>query len=86
MKIYTDKPNVNTIATILQQTFSDEEDIHFVPKEYFDTLTPREKYRYIKTQHDYQVAYRTLLIQGVKTIDIPTTVTEKISVYPYENG
>jgi hypothetical protein len=65
MKIYADKEN--SLSNTLRQTFSDKNEMHFVPKEYFDTLNPQEKAGYIRTQKEYQTAYRTLIVHGVKT-------------------
>jgi hypothetical protein len=50
--------------------------MHFVPKDYFDTLNPQEKAGYVRTQKECEIAYRALLVHGVKMIDLPTTVTD----------
>jgi hypothetical protein len=40
-------------------------------------LTPQEKSKYITSQSNYQKKYRTILVSGIKSISIPTTVTDK---------
>jgi hypothetical protein len=60
----------------------------FIPKEYFDTLDQLQKKEIIRSQSDYQKLYRTILISGIRSIGIPTTVTqqnENLSIHEWLN-
>jgi hypothetical protein len=53
---------------------NDEHTTTFIPKDYFNTLSPQKKARIIRTQSEYLKKYRTVLISGIKSIHLPTTV------------
>jgi hypothetical protein len=76
LKIFAESENVSTLAHILSTTFNDPNETNFIPKEYFNTLEPTNKTRFIKTQYDYQRKHGTLLVRGIKSIDLPTKITE----------
>jgi hypothetical protein len=77
LKVFSDQSHVNTLSQKLRETFNDKHQNTFVSKEYFDTLDQSEKKEYIRSQSEYQQKYRTVLISGIRSIDIPTTATQQ---------
>jgi hypothetical protein len=77
LKVFADSVNVSSLSKLLRETFNDKNENTFVPKEYFDTLDQLQKKEYIGSQFEYQTLYRTVLITGIKSITIPTTVTQQ---------
>jgi hypothetical protein len=53
---------------------------NLISRDYFNTLQDHEKARIIESQITYQQTYRTLLIKGLKNIDIPTKITDSKNI------
>jgi hypothetical protein len=68
---------VSILSKILREKINDKQENMLVSKEYFDTLDQLQKKEYIGSQSDYQKLYRTVLVTGIRSIDIPTTVTQQ---------
>lgn len=77
LKIFCEQEHCNNLSRLLQTTFSNPDQSMFISKEYFNTLDPQQKSEYIESQYRYQTKYRSVLVRGVRTIDIPTIVTDK---------
>jgi hypothetical protein len=77
LKVFSDISHVNTLSKILRENFNNKDENTFVSKEYFDTLNQLEKKEYIRSQSDYQKLYRTVIVSGIRSIDIPTKVTQQ---------
>jgi hypothetical protein len=86
LKIFADESNLQTLSDLLRPSFIDPNKSHFLSKEYFNTLNPQEEYKYILSKSEYQKKYRTILVSGIRSISIPSTVTdnkEKLSVHEW---
>jgi hypothetical protein len=75
LKIFAEKENVTELSKSLQQHFNNPNQTRFTPKEYFDTLDPKQKAEYISSQYKYQRKYRTVIAKGIINARLPTTVT-----------
>jgi hypothetical protein len=54
LKIYTDRHNVTEVSKRFERTFNNIKDKSFISKEFFDSLEPMEKSKYIESQIEYQ--------------------------------
>jgi hypothetical protein len=75
LKIYAERENVSDLASILQNNFSDKNHTTFIPKEYFDSLNPQQKAKFIRSQYEYQRMYRSIIVKGIKNVHLPTTIS-----------
>jgi hypothetical protein len=73
LKIFTDLHNVNEVSKSFRQTFNKIQTKTFIDRDFFSSLDQVEKMKYIESQLAYQNKYRTLLIEGITNIKIPTT-------------
>jgi hypothetical protein len=62
------------VATIFRNTFKDKNRTTFIPKEYFDTLNPQQKAKFIRSQYEYQRMYRSILVKGIQNVHLPTKI------------
>jgi hypothetical protein len=76
LKIYSDRGNVNEISKVFQQHFNNPNHTRFIPKEYFDTLDPKQKAEYIESQYKYQRKYRSVIVKGIRNVHLPTVITD----------
>jgi hypothetical protein len=74
LKIYADRENVQQLSTLFRNQFKNELQIIFIPKEYFDTLNPQQKAKFIKSQFEYQRMYRSTIVKGIRNVNLPANV------------
>jgi hypothetical protein len=76
LKIYTKPEDATKVTKIFESTFKRSNSPTFIRKDYFNSLEHNEKLKFIDSQTNYQQQHRTLLIRGIRTLEIPTKIQD----------
>jgi hypothetical protein len=72
--MYAEREHASKLAMILQNNFNDKNHTTFIPKEYYESLNPQQKAKFIRSQYEYQRMYRSIIVKGIRNVHLPTII------------